>query len=84
MSTSTLIFERAVSGEAQVTPKRYPSTISIIYAPTGEEEAFYGVDGQAPSIRLPKGTTKVTINTNSLQLAYRIINGATKLQWEVD
>ena len=84
MSTSTLEFEHATRGSAQVTPKKYPSIISITYTATGEAEVFYGVDGQAPSIPLPNGPTRVAINSNSLQLAYRIINGETKLQWEVD
>ena len=83
MSTSTLLLQQANNGQAQVTPSRFPSEIIIQYSPQGEAEAFYGVDGQAPGIKLAPGTTRVVINVNSLQLAYRTLNGEAKLQWEV-
>jgi hypothetical protein len=70
MSTSTLLLKQATNGEAQVTPSRFPAEITIIFEPQGEAEAYYGVDGQAPSIKLQRGVSKVIINVNSLQLAY--------------
>ncbi len=83
MSTSTLTLDPKTNGNAQVTPDRFPANITISYSPQGQAEAFYGVDGQSPSIPLRAGQTKVTVNVNSLQLSYRVVSGLAKIQWEL-
>jgi hypothetical protein len=84
MSISTLILDPVANGHAQVTPTRYPATITITFESEAPAEAFYGVDGQIPTIPLQQGVSKVVVNVNSVQLAYRTLKGKTKLQWEME
>lgn len=84
MSKSTLLLKQANNGEAQITPSRYPAEIVIAFEPQGKAEVYYGVDGQKPSVPLQPGVSKVIINVNSLQIAYRTLQGGdTKLEWDV-
>ncbi|WP_298422317.1 hypothetical protein [uncultured Kordia sp.] len=84
MSTSTLILAPGTNGNAQVTPSKFPAQIELTFEPQAQAEAFYGLDGQQPSIPLYPGERKiVTVNVNSLQLQYRVNSGQAKLQWEL-
>ncbi|AXG67931.1 hypothetical protein KORDIASMS9_00113 [Kordia sp. SMS9] len=84
MSTSTLILDPGTNGGAQVTPDRFPARIQLTFSPQAQAEAFYGLDGQRPSIPLKPGQTiDVVVNVNSLQLQYRVVSGQAKLQWEL-
>ncbi|PTX60937.1 hypothetical protein C8N46_10593 [Kordia periserrulae] len=84
MSTSTLILDPGTNGGAQVTPDRFPAQIQLSFSPQAQAEAYYGLDGQKPTIPLTPGQTiNVTINVNSLQLQYRVVSGQAKLQWEL-
>ena len=83
MSTSTLILNPGSSGDAQVSPDRFPAAIILSYEPQGEASVQYGLDGKNPSIELKPGQTKVTINANSLQLRYEVVTGQAKIQWEL-
>ncbi|MFK7748864.1 MAG: hypothetical protein AB8B65_10760 [Kordia sp.] len=83
MSTSTLILDPQTNGSAQVTPSRFPAEITLVFEPQELAEAYYGLDGQRPSIPLRPGVSKVVVNVNSLQLQYRVVSGQAKLEWEM-
>lgn len=83
MSTSTLILDPGTNGNAQVRPNKYPEQVLITFEPQENADAFYGVNGQPPSIPLRRGQTPVLIEANTLQLQYRVNSGQAKLQWEL-
>ena len=83
MTISTLILEQGTNGSAQVKPSQYPSQVFVTFEPQGDTQAFYGVNGQQPSIPLRQGQTPILIERNTLQLQYRVLQGQAKLQWDV-
>jgi hypothetical protein len=83
MTRSTIILDSGTNGNAQVTPDRFPANILITFEPQAQAEAFYGIDGQAPTIPLHPGQTEVVVNRNSLQLSYRVVSGQAKIEWNL-
>jgi hypothetical protein len=83
MSTSTLILHPGTQGDAQITPTRFPTTINVSFSLQEQAEVFYGIDGRKPTTPLKPGETQISINVNSLQLAYRVASGQAKIQWEL-
>ncbi|MGH1383297.1 hypothetical protein [Kordia sp.] len=84
MTSSTLILDQGTNGTAQVRPSKYPSQVLLSFEPQGDAQVYYGVNGQQPTIPLHPGQTPVLIEFNTLQLQYRISQGQTKLQWDVE
>ncbi|WP_430411988.1 hypothetical protein [Kordia sp.] len=84
MTISTLILDPGTNGTAQVRPSKYPSQVIVTFEPQGDTQAFYGVNGQQPSIPLHPGQTPVLIEANTLQLQYKVLSGQAKLQWELE
>ena len=83
MSTSTIIFRSGTNSNAQITPSSFPAKVELYFS-GGDAKAFYGLDGQQPTIPINAGqTTSVIVNVNSLQLSYSCNSGEAKVQWSL-
>lgn len=84
MSRSTLVLKSGTTGSAQVSPSKFPAKIIITFSPQDQAQAFYGLNGDKPSIPLKPGeSVEATITHNTLQLDYRVVSGEAKLTWEL-